>query len=426
MSKEGVKTITIDPRMFINEPFLPCPKCGKNSFGVLSIYGHHYSRRCRECWYSANFDLPQLNKKIIYIDQFAISEMMKVLNPDSSRTRAGTIDDFWLELFRRLDRMAKLQIIVCPDSEVHRQESMAAGKVFQDAAKRMYEQLSGGLTFYPPSWIEQIQLSEHLKAWLKGNSAQVLTLDEDTALMGDRNVWWDHLRVSIEMPTPEEWVDALGQVNKDAAQQLSAVADRWRKQPIPFNDRYLEEVHGYGKGRLKEWVEWVMSTEILDIISPPVIAMTIRSGRSAIEAEGFTGDAVEQKIIEYFSSDDLRYLPLVNIQANIYATAAAKIASGQKKPLTPSLLSDAKMLGAYLPYCDAMFLDNEMAGYVSELQRSSRIPFATKIYSRNTASDFFAYLDALEAATPKEHMDKIKEVYGDAWATPYESMYGKE
>ena len=73
--------IRIDPRIFISNPYVTCPKCRKEGFGVLMIDGRHYTRRCRECWHTENIDLPPIRKKIIYIDQFAISGMMKVIRP---------------------------------------------------------------------------------------------------------------------------------------------------------------------------------------------------------------------------------------------------------------------------------------------------------------------------------------------------------
>ena len=82
-----VKTFKFDPRDLISPPFIICPKCNQELFGVISIRNNSYSRRCKNCLYpvgtnrTADYYLPNLNKKVIYLDQFAISEMMKVLNP---------------------------------------------------------------------------------------------------------------------------------------------------------------------------------------------------------------------------------------------------------------------------------------------------------------------------------------------------------
>ncbi len=39
-------------------PYIACPRCGKEAFGVLMIPGRHYVPRCRACCYSKHFRLP--------------------------------------------------------------------------------------------------------------------------------------------------------------------------------------------------------------------------------------------------------------------------------------------------------------------------------------------------------------------------------
>lgn len=151
----GSKFLKIDPRIFISPPFIKCPKCKKSdSFGVLMITGQHYTRRCRECWFTESYGLPELRKKIIYLDQFVISHMMKAINHRLGKTEK--IDPFWLKLFERLDRLVKLQLIICPDSTFHRNESLLS---HYQALKRMYEHLSGGVTFYDSLTIRRLQIA---------------------------------------------------------------------------------------------------------------------------------------------------------------------------------------------------------------------------------------------------------------------------
>ena len=104
-------TITVDPRDFISGPFRKCPKCGAEQFGVLMVCGNHYIRRCREraCWYTQSANLPEIKKKIIYLDQFAISNMMKALNPSVKSHERAAADPFWQELFEILDVVCRLE-----------------------------------------------------------------------------------------------------------------------------------------------------------------------------------------------------------------------------------------------------------------------------------------------------------------------------
>ena len=125
-----MKQITFDPRIFVNTPYIECPKCGSKAFGILSIYEDRYLRRCKNCLFpkanekSAHTPLPRLKKKVIYIDQMAISNMMKILNPETKAYKKGSVDEFWFLLFNKLDYLSKLQLIICPDSEFHEEESL--------------------------------------------------------------------------------------------------------------------------------------------------------------------------------------------------------------------------------------------------------------------------------------------------------------
>ncbi|MCK5020734.1 MAG: hypothetical protein KAS32_27180 [Candidatus Peribacteraceae bacterium] len=147
-----MESFEFDPRVFISPPFIKCPKCNKEAFGVLTINCNSYTRRCRACFFPRGkdrpqiYDLPQLEKKVIYLDQFVISEMMKCLNPQTKAHKKGKLDPFWLALFEKLDTLSKLQLIIYPDSIYHTNESLLSP--YFEPLKRLYELLSHGVSFY--------------------------------------------------------------------------------------------------------------------------------------------------------------------------------------------------------------------------------------------------------------------------------------
>ena len=70
--------------MFERGPFQTCPGCGAaETFGILRVGGETMQRRCKACQFSLDEMLPAIDKKVIYLDQFAISEFYKV----KSKTR---------------------------------------------------------------------------------------------------------------------------------------------------------------------------------------------------------------------------------------------------------------------------------------------------------------------------------------------------
>jgi len=93
----GTKTVRIDPRDFIMSPYLACPNCGKQEYGVLSVQRTECVRRCRDCWYTRHVPLPELKKKVVYVDQFAYSNILKVLCPEVDGHERASCDPFWKE-----------------------------------------------------------------------------------------------------------------------------------------------------------------------------------------------------------------------------------------------------------------------------------------------------------------------------------------
>jgi hypothetical protein len=82
--------------------------------------------------------------------------MMLALNPETRAHQAGRVNQEWLELFRWLDRLVKGQLIACPESLFHQDESLVSR--FRAPLKRMYEYLSGDTSFQDASYIDQSQL----------------------------------------------------------------------------------------------------------------------------------------------------------------------------------------------------------------------------------------------------------------------------
>lgn len=109
-----------------------------------------YSKECIKCGHEKGFSFPSIKKKIIYLDQFVISNLIKLLDkshPSHARIKA---DSFWTDLFTKLELASKSQAIVCPDSFYHKDESLV-GSIDFKLMKRLYEHFSSGKT-----WLWQI------------------------------------------------------------------------------------------------------------------------------------------------------------------------------------------------------------------------------------------------------------------------------
>lgn len=85
----------------------------------------------------------------------------------------------------------------------------------------------------------------------------------------------------------------------------------------------------------------------------------------------------------------------------------------QKEPPTKGFFSDVDVMSCLLPYCNAMLLDRECAGYWREIQSSPkhRLPYGTRVFSLAAKDDFMAYLDEIEKSATEEHRKLVRDIY---------------
>jgi len=81
------------------------------------------------------------------------------------------------------------------------------------------------------------------------------------------------------------------------------------------------------------------------------------------------------------------------------------------------------MLSLLLPYCDAMFIDNQCRSSLEEKDVRDNIDYKTKVFSLNNKEEFLAYLESLEADFPVTYRKKVEEIYGVKWINTPTQLY---
>jgi hypothetical protein len=175
-------------------PFITCPKCGDQEFGVQLIDDDRYLRRCRSCWHKQFLPLPKLRKKIIYLDQFVVSNLMKLDNPGLQRGDRLVKETFWADLRDLLMQLRKMQLICCPNSGSHVVESRISQ--FNDELKKTYEALSGAIHFHSFHEIGSHQIGELAVAWSENREPQ-FDFDPRGALTKDPHEWSERFYITV-------------------------------------------------------------------------------------------------------------------------------------------------------------------------------------------------------------------------------------
>lgn len=434
MSKKD-QYITISPKDFINGPYIKCPKCGKNSFGILMICDHHYNRRCSECYYPqgheplVTYPLPPLHKKVVYIDQFAISNMMKFLNPNTKAHQKGKVNSFWGMLFERLDTLCKLQLIICPDSDFHKYESLLAP--FYESLKRMYELLSHGVSFYGHETIQRFQILKQLKIWL--SETKTLDLDINKIIHGEINTWQGRFIISVNTRNPQELIDELRTNREKVVDRLKDIFRLWQSEKSKdFYYWYNEEQKAMAKVLIKSYLEYLKNFVMMSSgltpcepghLLPNMAVSTFHEIKEELRERGIKEEDLCKKVGEFLRSEVFENAPFIKISSMLWAAMARKAAHGRKKLPTRGFWNDVQIISTLLPYCDAMFIDNECRRFLAEKPLCDEINYGTKIFSLENKNEFIDYLDGVGSRASEEHLKKIAEVYGSDWAKPFWEIY---
>lgn len=416
--------------MFLNKPFITCPKCGKKEFGVLMINSYNYVRRCAECRHDESYSLPRLSRKVIYVDQFAISDMMKSINPHVGKM--SKVDPFFRTLFEKLDRLNKLQLIICPDSQNHFNESLVSP--FYSALKRLYEQLSHGTTFYDPGTIKRFEITNNFFEWI-GDKKEPLDIGD--ILMGDNLDGWQGrfiISVSLRDQDPQLVTD-IRKERDTSSKNLEKVFSRWQTEnKKTYNDWYEEEASSFGKSIFENYIRGLghykalsegklpinMST-ISSFLSESSITITYIHGK--LRDKGYDEDKVLNTSLKYFNSEELKKLPYVKISSALFASLAREAAQGRKKPPTKGMMNDIEVIASYAPFCDALFIDNECRRFLSNRDVKNKYDISSKVFSRDNKEEFIDYLDEIEKSASETHINLVKKVYGDDWGKPFTEMF---
>jgi hypothetical protein len=407
MSEQEPEQIVIGPATLIRGPYEPCPACGaEDALGLLGVYRRRYVKRCRECLADEARDLPELDKRVIYLDQHAISHLSKALHPDSRKKyepgNPATQDGFWREVFARLDRLHKLQLAVCPESTVHRTESLLDSRL-TESLKVLYEHLAGEIEFHSPDGINAAQIVTAFEAQIKRESPS--HGDRSQAMRGLINQWLDTLRISVDMG----WTET----ERTTAR---ALRDRRNRQMQSFYDTIAgeEEVQAYHDYFERE------TTGAEGFLT----SYTMQIGLTrCLERNGVPHEEWKERVAKFAGSDELRGIPILQIWAALLAAYTVEISTGRGARPAPGLYFDLIGISSFLPYCDAIFIDRECNRWLEAAQSLGKIDWPTRVFTIDRRDAFLGYLDEIESDATAGHHDLVETVYGAERLKPFWALY---
>jgi hypothetical protein len=406
MAVPSSEIIRIEPRDLITPPYDDCPACGaRDQLGLITVGPTFYRKRCRVCMRDQSHELPTLApKRVLYLDQLAISNLLKTTLKEHSHKftedRAATQSGYWPRLLDRLERLVHLNLLVCPRSSIHELEAAFDDRL-SGHLRSFHEQLAANVQFEHQLTVERFQLEMSCVAWL--NSREPESLGRGEVVRGRLDAWLDRFVVNAYYPvTPDEISRLRAERDRiDGGLQGSFV--RWRDEgPREFDALFGEQVDAYGPGFVSH-----------EYLSEMKIGL-----RARMESHGVPPAQWSEQMNAFLRSEAAKKTHFARIAAGMLGALAWRAGRNQLAPPTRGLRADLRAISTYLPYADAMFVDNECARLLKDVPLRDQLPYSTRIFSIDSRDELLDWLTEIEDQAPPGHLDLVEHVYGPSWLKP--------
>lgn len=402
--------------MFERAPFSRCIKCSDaTGLGFLSAGGSTVQFRCRSCGFRHDEPLPDVDKKVVYLDQFAFSELFKLEagKLPASHPHYG----FWSELHATMRECLLLQQVIFPSSDVHSGETLVSRE--HQSLREAYERLGGDTSFLDTRQVEEGQVYECFTAY-RSNRLPIFDTSVDRVLKGSRNVWLPEIRIVVKTDYSVFSTSFREDVDQTARSMVGLV-QRWREQKPDFSSVLHAELTTYPSirisalQRVKDQFDRAQQsddpTDMLFLAGNQYVSEFANLCR-VYEKDGLSPDEVDREVVRFWHWAENLTQPYHRTSAYLFAALSRKIVAGQKKDPTRGFVNDVRAIAAYGPYVDAMFLDKECAALLNESPLREELNLKARIFSLNNHAAFLEYLRELSTAAADETRRYAAMIYG--------------
>ena len=373
-----------------------CPNCGKEGkFGNINITGDTLNRGCNFCGNWNNIPLPSLKKNILYLDQFSLSHAFR------------SNEQPFVEAVKRIEQLAAHQILVCPYSRFHTEETHLWR---HDEKNRLYEfikQTARGHEFLPSYSIKENQLVNSFSNFLQGNNQYFLT--EDNHAFGENiHTWDDYFWVDIRPYLGD--IEEIRKGKDEAVSALVDIFDGWRRSKANFEDDQRSEAFGYAESLLKQYVDGLArlsiggAQEYFNLsIESQFITTLLYFDKDKLSYE----DRIK-RIKAFLVSDYFVNTPYIDISCQLFAVLRKLVRNGayinkkKAKEKLSGLYYDVDFISTYGPYCDAMFVDRVMMTWLLDRNDNISNRYSFSVFSTERWDEFHKYLDSLDKNISEE------------------------
>lgn len=386
-----------------------CPGCGgKNRFGNVSVRGDCVLRGCMSCKYSTTIWLPEIRKKIVYLDQFFFSSAFRAR------------EQRFVEAAQRIRDLSSLQLLVVPFSSIHEDEAHQwrgyDGKN-KDDLMEFIKATSRGHEFEPAYDVERTQIIRALQAFLAGRSAEFV-LEERDAVEGSIHEWDDYFRIDVGRYIGD--IELMRDLKRQSTEQLIGIFEGWQRSTNTFEQDVELELRAAAKGYLDSYFAYtarVAGGDFNALFDSPIMSTIVQSMLYCFPEDTPPEERLKQAA-RFFVSEHFANVPYQWFSARMFASLKDMVRRGAyaNRENAPQRLSgffqDVKHIATYAPYCDAFVMDQSMAALVSNPRVGLENKYPVKVFSLNSWDDFLSWVDGLKAGMSEEHKAGLSAAYG--------------
>jgi hypothetical protein len=391
--------------MILSKIIGTCPTCGtSDSFGNVSVSKCILNRGCTACGKWSYVPLPQITKSILYLDQFFFSHAFRDSNSD------------FAVAISLISHLAHHQLIVVPFSPTHKIETNQWPNERKNALWEFIKRTSRGHQLLSTYNVRHNQIARAYRSFLDSGPL-IIPVQQSDITRNNFNEWENYIWIDVEIDRDDP--ESIRANKKLTVDNLIALFETWRKQKSLFEDDREVEFIASAQNYFKAFITFLSRIDAGDpmaLVDSPldslVIENMLRDNRS-------TNDPIQQlkSVSDFFASDYFRHVPYERIFNGTLAVLKHRVKMGQysnsdkaRDSLT-GFYFDVDFISGYLPYCNAMFIDQSMFDMVSDSRLSFQTEFGTKLFSRSNWGDFLDYLASIEKGLSLDVRRAVQWIY---------------
>jgi len=387
----------------------PCPSCGQvGHYGNVNVGDNLLNRGCRSCGKWFRYPLPELKKEIIYLDQFFLSHAFR------KQERP------FVEAVERIKELAARQLLVCPYSSVHTDETHLWRHEQQEELYEFIKQTARGHKFRQSYEIKQNQLIASFDVF-RNQAPSAIEINERDAFHENIHKWDDYFWIDLRPILGD--LEAMRQGKSAAIAALVGLFPDWAKLTTSFQEDVAEEARGYGRSLMEQYLKMVASVaeDFMNYLHSPIDASYVET-LLHYDSNTMEIELRLQRVSEFLSSEYFANVPNVKVSCELFAVLRKMVKNGSytnpenAKRKLAGLFYDSECISVFGPYCDAIFIDRAMKTWCDDPDAKGLSLYNTKTFSANDWDSFHAYLDLIEGNETEEITRSLKLVYPERYA----------